>query len=328
MPYAMKRYLTTLTASVFIATTYAQTAATYLQSGIEKHNAKDYKGAIADYTQAIAQDKTAKNAWFNRGVCELALEDFKAAKADFDKTIQLDATDTTAYYDRAATFVRLQQYKEAVTDLNKVLELAPTLTNALLMRGQIKARTGDRIGGCEDLSKAKELGDDKADKYISQFCGNEQQKGESLALDWPDDEHWKVGDNQEDGATHVVDLIHEGETVDNWTELGNMMSIKGVTGVPVDTAMQMMYRQSKVESAKAKLTFLEKDENATNPWILFTIESPSFKNDAVPESQLWYVVQGKQGLYTNFRAIKKATISPALIAKWSKFFKAGRVVYQ
>ncbi len=156
----------------------------------------------------------------------------------------------------------------------------------------------------------------------------EQKKGESLMLDWPDSEGWKVGDDQENDQTHVVDLVRNNETVDKWTELGNMMIIKGARNIPMDKAMSLMYDQAKQQAPKAKLTFIEKDEQAENPWIIFTIESPGFKNDKTPESQLWYIVQGKQSLYTNFRAIKQATIPDALKTKWTAFFKTAKIVYK
>lgn len=66
-------------------------------------------------------------------------------------------------------------------------------------------------------------------------------------------------------------------------------------------------------------------------WIIhgsFTIESPRFKNDKRPESQLWYIVQGKTSLYTNFRGVKQATIPTDVKDKWTGFFKTGKVVYK
>lgn len=320
------KHLFTIIAVLISATTFGQTADEYLKSGIAKHNSKDFEGAIKDYSKAIKEDKNLRDGYFNRGVCELALQDFKAAKKDFDKTIELDPTFVKAYYSRATISVSQQQYTEALPDLDKTIELDPTTPNALTLRGQIRAQTGNQKGACEDFNKAKENGDPKAEKYISQFCGNQQQGGESLMLDWPDTENWKVGDDQENAQQHVVDLIHSNETIDKWTELGNMTSIKGVTGVPVGKAMDLMFEQAKQNAPKAKLTFIEKDENAEYPWIIFTIESPNFKNDPTPESQLWYIVQGKQALYTNFRAIKKTTIPQDLKDKWIKFFKAGKIV--
>ncbi len=321
----MKRILTILALTI-CATTFGQTANDFLQSGITKHNAKDFEGAIKDYSKAIKEDKNLRDAYFNRGVCEQALKDNKSAKKDFDKTIEIDPNFAKAYYSRATVSVSNEKFLDALPDLDKVIEIDPTTPNALNLRGQIRAQTGNKKGACEDFSQAKTNGDKQADKYLQQFCGNEQQGGESLMLNWPDEENWKVGDDQENETQHILDLIHSNETIDKWTELGNMTSIKGVKGIPVDKAMNLMYEQSKQQAPKAKLTFIEKDENSEYPWIIFTIESPSFKNDKTPESQLWYIVQGKQALYTNFRAIKQATIPTELKDKWIKFFKTGKIV--
>jgi tetratricopeptide (TPR) repeat protein len=321
----MRRILTIL--AIFCSlTVFGQTSEEYLQNGINKHKQQDFKGAIKDYDKAIKSDKGNKDAYYNRGTCELALKDFKAAMSDFNKTIELDPKFVKAYYSRATVFVSQEKYSEALPDLDKTIDFDKTIPNALTLRGQIRAQTGNKKGACEDFKTAKAIGDKQADKYLSQFCGNEQQVGESLMLDWPENENWKIGDDQENSQQHVLDLIHTNETIDKWSELGNMTSIKGVTGVPMDKAMNLMFDQAKLNSSKAKLTFIEKDENAEYPWIIFTIEAPSFKNDKAPESQLWYIVQGKQALYTNFRAIKQASIPADQKVKWIKFFKTGKII--
>lgn len=321
------KHLLTIFAVLISATLFGQTANEFLQSGIEKHNSRDFEGAIKDYSKAIKVDKTLRDGYFNRGVCELALKDYKTAKKDFDKTIELDPTFVKAYYSRATVATGEQRYLDALPDLDKTIELDAKTPNALSLRGQIRAQSGNKKGACEDFNRAKANGDAKAEKYITEFCGNEQQTGESLMLDWPDSENWKVGNDQENAEQHVLDLIHSNETIDNWTELGNMTSIKGMTAkIPMDKAMDIMFEQAKQNAPKAKLTFIEKNENTEYPWIIFTIEAPSFKDDKTPESQLWYIVRGKQALYTNFRAVKKATVPADLKEKWTKFFKTGKIV--
>lgn len=321
----MKNFFTII-AVVISITSFGQTADEYLKNGIFKHNSNDFEGAIKDYSRAIKADKNSRDGYFNRGICELALKNFKAAKKDLDKTIQLDPLFGQAFYSRATVLVSQQHYADALPDLDKTIELDPKMPNALTLRGQIRAQTGNKEGACEDFNKAKVNGDLQAEKYISQFCENQEQVAESFILDWPLKENWKVGDNQENSKQHIVDFIHSNETIDKWTELGNMTSIKGIKGVPVSTAMNLMIDQAKLNSPKAKLTFIEKNEQAEYPWIIFTIESPNFKNDKNPESQLWYIVQGKQALYTNFRAVKQATIPADLKASWIEFFKTGIVV--
>ena len=60
---------------------------------------------------------------------------------------------------------------------------------------------------------------------------------------------------------------------------------------------------------------------------MFTIDCAEYKKDDNPESQLWFLIQGKTSFYMCFRAIKKAKIDDENIAKWSKFFKAGKIDY-
>ncbi len=160
---------------------------------------------------------------------------------------------------------------------------------------------------------------------ISATAQTKQKKGESLMLDWPDSENWTMGSNQANDKMTVVELIHSNETLQNWTEFGYMMSLK-ITGVSVEKAMDVTFEQAKIAAPKAKLTVIEKDLNAEFPWIIFKIESPEFKDDKVPESQVWYVVAGKTALYSNFRAVKETTISPELQEKWVAFFKTAKVV--
>ena len=156
---------------------------------------------------------------------------------------------------------------------------------------------------------------------------NGGRTGENLMLDWPDSEHWKVGDDQENTEQHAIDLIHENETIDKWTELGNMTSIKGVRNIPIDTAMNMMLRMAQKEGPKAKLTFLKKGELQNCPWIIFTIECPGFNDHSSAESQLWFIIQGKQGLYTNFIAQKKSKLPEDFKTKWTAFFMNAKLVY-
>src|SRR4051812_41805717 len=102
-----------------------QTAKDYLQLGIDKHKKQDYKGAISDYSKAIKEDKENRDAYYNRGTCELALKDFKSSMIDFNKTIDLDPKFAKAYYSRATVYVSEEKYEAALPDLDKTIELDP-----------------------------------------------------------------------------------------------------------------------------------------------------------------------------------------------------------
>lgn len=310
---------------VVSSTAFCQPAKEYLQSAIAKHATRDYKGAISDYSKAIFLNPGDSEAYLNRGNCEFQIEEFDAALADFTKTIELNPQHVKAYYSRAVSYATQKKYAEALRDADKVIELDTTTPNCFVLRGQLRATTGNKQGACDDFARAKANGDTNAEQFLTQHCGNQQGFGESLMLDWPDAENWKIGDNQDQGQVQVMDLIHADETIDNWTELGNMTAVRGVIGIAMDTAMKLMFDQAKKNARDARLTFIEKDEKAEFPWIIFTIEAPKFNNDPRPESQLWFIIQGKQALYTNFRALKKSSLPVDLKKKWTKFFKTGKI---
>ena len=153
------------------------------------------------------------------------------------------------------------------------------------------------------------------------------QTQENLKITWPEKYKWKIGSNQEDGQQQMIELIPANESIDKWTIIGTMLSIKGVKGVSMDFAMNLMFDQAKQNAKNAKLTLIERNDMAKNAWIIFTIEAPGFKNDKNPESQLYYIIQGNSSLYSNFVAIKEKKLSKEFIEKWTKIFKSSELVY-
>ena len=153
------------------------------------------------------------------------------------------------------------------------------------------------------------------------------QGRESLVIVWPEEYNWKIGSNQETESIHMMELIPGDAKIENWTIMGTMMSIKGAK-IPVDKAMNLMYSQAKQNAPKAVLTLVDKNEIGSNPWIIFKIEAPRFKNDKRPESQLYYIIQGESSLYSNFVAVKEEKLSEAFVEKWKVVFKASELVFQ
>jgi hypothetical protein len=72
---------------------------------------------------------------------------------------------------------------------------------------------------------------------------------------------------------------------------------------------------------------IEKNDTAKNVWVLFKVETASFPNDPVPESQLYYAIQGDKTLYVTFIATKEKALSSDFLLKWSKVFKESELLY-
>ena len=307
-----------------------QTAQEYYNNGNEKANSKNFEGSIRDYDNAIKLDPKYPGAYYNRGTSKNYLNDYKGAILDFNKAIELQPDNANAYSNRGIAKLKTDDSKGAIEDFDMALKLDPKHSSSYFMRGQAKLGAGDTKGGCFDLSKANDLGNTKAQKFIQQYCGGitssgtENKTNESLRIDWPDVEGWKVASNQEDKGTKMIELLRNNETFDNWTEIGTMMVNPLVQNVTVDIAMNVMYEQAKKNCPTAKLTFIEKDEKTKYPWIIFKIEC-GIDN---PESQVWHIMMGSNEMFMNFRAVKQKSVPDDLKNKWVAFFKTASIVTQ
>ena len=155
---------------------------------------------------------------------------------------------------------------------------------------------------------------------------NAAQAQENLQIAWPGEYKWKIGSDQKSGNTRMIELLAGNESFKNWTIIGTMLSLMGSTSVSVEQAMNATYNQTLKNAPKAKLKMIEKGTKSGSPWILFRIESPKFNNSAIPESQLYYIIQGKSALYSNFVAVKQPALSVLFVEKWAKVFKNSMLV--
>ncbi|WP_157255389.1 hypothetical protein [Pedobacter sp. Leaf216] len=155
---------------------------------------------------------------------------------------------------------------------------------------------------------------------------NDVRAQEKLQIAWPGEYKWKIASDQKSGNTRMVELLVGNESFKNWTIIGTMLSLMGSTSVPVKQAMNATYTQTLKNAPQAKLKMIETGTKSGSPWILFRIESPKFNNSAIPESQLYYIIQGKSALYSNFVAVKQPALGVLFIEKWARVFKNSTLV--
>jgi tetratricopeptide (TPR) repeat protein len=149
-------------------------AAAYLLRGNIKDNFEDRHGAMKDYNVAIEKNPKFADAYFARGNVKMKLQDYYGAIADFTSCISLNENNIEAYFNRGKAKQFLQAYEDAINDCTKIIQINPKNVDAYFMRGILRIEFGDMKNGCLDLSKAGELGDQKAYETIKEKCN---QKG-------------------------------------------------------------------------------------------------------------------------------------------------------
>jgi len=155
-----------------------------------------------------------------------------------------------------------------------------------------------------------------------------QDAKENLKINWPEEYHWQTGSDQGNSSMHMTEMVPGNETIDRWTILATTITVKATQHVPVDTAMNRLYRQTKANSEKARVTMIEKNDTAKHPYIIFKIEAPNFTDSPQPESQLYYIIEGDAATYTNFVAIKAAHLPGTFTDRWTKIFRESKLVQE
>ncbi|MBD1924413.1 tetratricopeptide repeat protein [Microcoleus sp. FACHB-831] len=91
--------------------------------GVDKLETKDYKGAIADFNQALRLDPKNAKAYFNRGFAYSSLENYQNAIEDYTKAIQMKPGDAEAFYNRGLAYSNLDNNKAAIAYFSKSAQL-------------------------------------------------------------------------------------------------------------------------------------------------------------------------------------------------------------
>jgi lipoprotein NlpI len=131
----------------------------------EKLNRQDFKGAIADFDQAIQLDPKLAMAYDGRGNARQALGDKQGAISDLDQAIRLDPKLATAYHNRGFILYQLGDKQGAITDLDQAIRLDPKFAKSYNGRGVIRYELGNKQGAIADFQEAAALfkaqGDEK-----------------------------------------------------------------------------------------------------------------------------------------------------------------------
>ena len=98
--------------------------------------------AIADYENAIRLSPPLPEAYYNRGDIRAGLGELEAALADFDYALELSPEFLAAYVYRAGLLADLGEDEAAARDVEAGLALDPANPHLLSIRGQLAATAG------------------------------------------------------------------------------------------------------------------------------------------------------------------------------------------
>jgi tetratricopeptide (TPR) repeat protein len=149
----------------------------YSSRGISKSYMGDNAGAISDITQAIELNPNDELYYAIRADKKIKLEDYRGSIEDLKLAIELFEKSNSSYrlkvnyYANLATSkARLNDFEGAIESYSNAIKYNIKDSYSYYHRGLTRLIVGEKESGCLDLSKAGELGYQKAYDAIKQYC--------------------------------------------------------------------------------------------------------------------------------------------------------------
>ncbi|QBN19751.1 tetratricopeptide repeat protein [Flavobacterium nackdongense] len=143
---------------------------------LSKSEMNDRYGAINDYDKIISMEGRItpisykfSTVYNNKAYCLVCLGEYNTAMPFIQKALQLDQTEWYIWDTRAEIFLNLGEFDKCISDCTKAISIKAN-GNSFLVRGLAYIKKGEKTKGCQDLSKAGELGEDTAYQKIKEHC--------------------------------------------------------------------------------------------------------------------------------------------------------------
>ena len=122
---------------------------------------------------------------------------------------------------------------------------------------------------------------------------------ETLAVDWPKEGKWKAGIATTQDSMTVVYYIPEGQSAQDWTEMGSVEFYPGLLNDNLMARARFIFLGTKQACPDAEWVILNRGNNDQGQrTIAFRISCPKFLTEQPPEVQIWEIIQGQTGLFT------------------------------
>ncbi|MBC7862689.1 MAG: tetratricopeptide repeat protein [Bacteroidia bacterium] len=129
-------------------------------SGNLKFIKNDYKGAIANYTQAIFLKENYGEAYLKRGYILFKQQNYKNAIKDLTRGLELsiaDSSNVVVIRARADSYFEMGDFNSAIKDYSRIVTVDPNNEEAYAFRGAAKIEVKDFSGAIDDETKAIDI---------------------------------------------------------------------------------------------------------------------------------------------------------------------------
>jgi tetratricopeptide (TPR) repeat protein len=126
----------------------------YKERGLASYRSGDFRGAIAEFDQAIRLNSNDAEAYNIRGNALDETGAYERALADYDEAIRIDPNNPAVFRDRAILWRRKGELDKALVDLDRAIRFSFSDANIYSDRGLVWYEKGRRDRAIADFSQA------------------------------------------------------------------------------------------------------------------------------------------------------------------------------
>lgn len=147
-------------------------------------------------------------------------------------------------------------------------------------------------------------------------------KKEVLILTLPEVEKWREvsEDNNSSSGHYIRQLLPAGQTIDEWNSLITVLTTRLANKLDIETLLEIDEDEAKSENKDAGYTVLSKG----NDWILSKVEVTGLQ----PETIIQYTLHRSYWLHLVNITFRQSPLPADVVEKWSRTFRAGRLVME
>ena len=151
---------------------FVKTAAPYLIARAQAlFEAGKYRSAVNDYNdyEQLMSAQLTPTFYYLREQAEMKGHLFQQALDDIRRAVQMAPTESLYLAEQASVELRVGMTDEALATARQCIAIAPDQSEGYLLLGLAQCVKGQKAEGLQNLSKAKELGNDQAQSLIDKY---------------------------------------------------------------------------------------------------------------------------------------------------------------
>ncbi len=156
----------------------------FITAGNTKMDAKDYAGALLDYTSAIQLNGDSIMPFIKRAECNVLLKKYDKALLDYNKALKIKPDTIQILYLRGLAYNAASNWKMAFEDFSAVVRKSPNYYDAYIQRGTACEGMENFRSAMYDYSEAIRIKPKDGQAYYKRGLANADSKDFSHCKDF------------------------------------------------------------------------------------------------------------------------------------------------